>query len=70
MNITEVLVPAQEIAWLPWAVQYFFYIGSAYAAAILFLIALIFKTHKPPIPFCPCACDGHRRDCWPISVNR
>ncbi len=43
MNITEVLVPAQEIAWLPWAVQYFFYIGSAYAAAILFLIALIFK---------------------------
>ncbi|GEM79816.1 NrfD/PsrC family molybdoenzyme membrane anchor subunit [Vibrio superstes] len=43
MNITEVLVPAQEVAWLPWAVQYFFYIGSAYAAAILFLIALIFK---------------------------
>ncbi len=44
MNITEVLAPAQEIAWLPWAVQYFFYIGSAYAAAILFLIALIFKS--------------------------
>lgn len=42
MNIIEVLVPAQEIAWLPWAVQYFFYIGSAYAAAILFLIAILF----------------------------
>ncbi|MFA0086062.1 NrfD/PsrC family molybdoenzyme membrane anchor subunit [Vibrio sp. 10N.261.51.F12] len=49
MNITEILVPAQASAWLPWAVQYFFYIGSAYAAAILFLIALVFHgqtTHR------------------------
>lgn len=45
MNITEILVPPQEIAWLPWAVQYFFYIGSSYAAAILFVIALLFKAH-------------------------
>lgn len=45
MNITEVLVQPQTIAWLPWAVQYFFYIGSAYAAAILFLIALLFESH-------------------------
>ena len=45
MNITEVLVQPQDIAWLPWAVQYFFYIGSAYAAAILFLIALLFESH-------------------------
>lgn len=45
MNITEILVPPQAIAWLPWAVQYFFYIGSAYAAAILFCIACIFKRH-------------------------
>ncbi|WP_261817749.1 NrfD/PsrC family molybdoenzyme membrane anchor subunit [Vibrio gallicus] len=45
MNITEVLVPAQAIAWLPWAAQYFLYIGSAYAAAILFLIALLFNKH-------------------------
>ncbi|UJF17349.1 polysulfide reductase NrfD [Vibrio sp. SS-MA-C1-2] len=44
MNITEVLVQPQPVAWLPWAVQYFFYIGSAYAAAILFFIALICKT--------------------------
>ncbi|MDW2273979.1 MULTISPECIES: NrfD/PsrC family molybdoenzyme membrane anchor subunit [unclassified Vibrio] len=45
MNISEVLVQPQAMAWLPWAVQYFFYIGSAYAAAILFLIALLFEKH-------------------------
>ncbi|WP_273859860.1 NrfD/PsrC family molybdoenzyme membrane anchor subunit [Photobacterium sp. GSS17] len=45
MNITEILVPPQAIAWLPWAVQYFFYIGSAYAAAIMFFIALAFENH-------------------------
>ncbi|MCF7482360.1 polysulfide reductase NrfD [Vibrio sp. J1-1] len=45
MNITEVLVQPQTMAWLPWAVQYFFYIGSAYAAAILFLIALLFEQY-------------------------
>jgi len=45
MNITEVLVPAQQMAWLPWATQYFFFIGSAYGAAILFIIALIFKQY-------------------------
>ncbi|MCR9938384.1 polysulfide reductase NrfD [Vibrio antiquarius] len=45
MNITEVLVQPQAMAWLPWAVQYFFYIGSAYAAAVLFLIALLFEKH-------------------------
>jgi tetrathionate reductase subunit C len=45
MNITEVLVQPQAMAWLPWAVQYFFYIGSAYAAAILFLIALLFEQY-------------------------
>ena len=43
MSITEILVPMQEVAWLPWAVQYFFYIGSAYAAAILFLVSLILR---------------------------
>ncbi|BDR13024.1 NrfD/PsrC family molybdoenzyme membrane anchor subunit [Vibrio sp. STUT-A11] len=45
MNITEVLVQPHAMAWLPWAVQYFFYIGSAYAAAILFLIALLFAQY-------------------------
>lgn len=43
MTITEILVPAQDIVWLPWAVQYFFYVGSAYAATILFFIALVFR---------------------------
>ncbi|SEG67931.1 NrfD/PsrC family molybdoenzyme membrane anchor subunit [Vibrio hangzhouensis] len=43
MKITEVLITPQEIAWLPWAAQYFFYIGGAYAASILFLIALIWR---------------------------
>lgn len=49
MSITEVLVPMQDVAWLPWAVQYFFYIGSAYAAAILFFISLVLRdktTHQ------------------------
>ena len=45
MNITEILVPPQALAWLPWAVQYFFYIGSAYAAAILFVISFICRSH-------------------------
>ncbi|MCW8335280.1 NrfD/PsrC family molybdoenzyme membrane anchor subunit [Vibrio paucivorans] len=44
MSITEVLIQPQAIVWLPWAVQYFFYIGSAYAAAILFLVTLIYDT--------------------------
>jgi tetrathionate reductase subunit C len=49
MNITEILIQPQQSAWLPWAVQYFLYIGSAYAAAILFFLSLLFKqytTHK------------------------
>ncbi len=49
MNITEVLIQPQATAWLPWAVQYFLYIGSAYAAAILFLLSLVFQqftSHK------------------------
>ena len=27
MQITELLTPAYEAAWLPWAVQYFFLVG-------------------------------------------
>lgn len=45
MNITEVLIQPQATAWLPWAVQYFLYIGSSYAAAILFLLSLMFQQH-------------------------
>ena len=49
MSITEILIPSQTVAWLPWAVQYFFYIGSAYAAAILFFVSLVLrdKTSHP-----------------------
>ncbi|WP_370547493.1 NrfD/PsrC family molybdoenzyme membrane anchor subunit [Edwardsiella tarda] len=38
--ISEILVTPQAVAWLPWAVQYFFYIGSAYGAALLLWLAL------------------------------
>ncbi|WP_428771548.1 NrfD/PsrC family molybdoenzyme membrane anchor subunit [Vibrio sp.] len=36
MDITEILIQPQQVAWLPWAPQYFFYIGAAYASSILF----------------------------------
>ncbi|AVP58157.1 NrfD/PsrC family molybdoenzyme membrane anchor subunit [Pulveribacter suum] len=35
MQITELLTPAYEAAWLPWAVQYFFLAGVATGAALL-----------------------------------
>ena len=35
MHITELLTPAYEVAWLPWAVQYFFLVGIATGAALL-----------------------------------
>lgn len=35
MNIIELLTPAYEAAWLPWAVQYFFLIGISATAGIL-----------------------------------
>ncbi|WP_407716150.1 NrfD/PsrC family molybdoenzyme membrane anchor subunit [Comamonas testosteroni] len=35
MQIIELLTPAYEAAWLPWAVQYFFLIGVATGAALL-----------------------------------
>lgn len=35
MNVTEIIVPQQEVAWLPWAVQYFFFVGLAATAALL-----------------------------------
>lgn len=35
MTITEMTVPLQELAWLPWAVQYFFFIGISTTAAML-----------------------------------
>ncbi len=35
MDIIELLTPAYEAAWLPWAVQYFFLIGIAATSALL-----------------------------------
>lgn len=35
MQIIELLTPAYEVAWLPWAVQYFFLAGIATGAALL-----------------------------------
>lgn len=35
MQIIELLTPAYEAAWLPWAVQYFFLVGAATGAALL-----------------------------------
>lgn len=32
--IEEVLAHPQDISWLPWAVQYFFFIGIAACAAL------------------------------------
>lgn len=34
MTIIELLTPAYEVAWLPWAVQYFFLVGLAATSAI------------------------------------
>ena len=31
-NIVETINVAREVAWLPWAVQYFFLIGLSYGA--------------------------------------
>lgn len=35
MQITEILTPFYEVAWLPWAVQYFWLIGLAAISAII-----------------------------------
>lgn len=35
MNIIELLTPAYEVAWLPWAVQYFFLIGICATSALM-----------------------------------
>ncbi|NYT64793.1 polysulfide reductase NrfD [Alcaligenaceae bacterium] len=35
MEIIELLTPAYEVAWLPWAVQYFFLVGISATAALM-----------------------------------
>lgn len=39
MSITELTVPLYEAAWLPWAVQYFFFIGLSTTATLLAAVA-------------------------------
>ncbi len=39
MSITEITVPLYEVAWLPWAVQYFFFIGLSTTALLLASVA-------------------------------
>ncbi len=34
MSIIEILTPAYEVAWLPWAVQYFFLVGMAATSTV------------------------------------
>lgn len=42
-NIVETLNVAREVAWLPWAVQYFFLIGLSYGAWLLSLPGIVFR---------------------------
>ena len=42
-NIVETLNVAREVAWLPWAVQYFFLIGLSYGAFLLALPGIVFR---------------------------
>ncbi len=42
-NIVETLNVAREVAWLPWAVQYFFLIGLSCSAWLLSLPGIVFR---------------------------
>ncbi len=46
MNVTEIIVPQQEVAWLPWAVQYFFFVGLAATAALIAASAEFFRNGR------------------------
>lgn len=47
MNIIEILTPAYDAAWLPWAVQYFFLVAIACTTAIT-ASYLVFKPAEAP----------------------
>lgn len=42
-NVVETINVAREVAWLPWAVQYFFLIGLSYGAYLLSLPGVVFR---------------------------
>lgn len=48
MNIIEILTPAYDAAWLPWAVQYFFLIALACTTAITAAV-IVFQPAEAPI---------------------
>jgi len=43
---TEILTPRYELAWYPWAVQYFFMIAISYSALMLSLPGLVFRRER------------------------
>lgn len=43
---TEILTPRYELAWYPWAVQYFFMIALSYSALLLTLPGLVFRRER------------------------
>lgn len=46
-TIREVLVEPQAMAWLPWAVSYFFFVGIAFSAAMIgFAMRFLSKNHN------------------------
>ncbi|MEG0225911.1 MAG: NrfD/PsrC family molybdoenzyme membrane anchor subunit [Comamonas sp.] len=47
MQIIELLTPAYEAAWLPWAVQYFFLVGIATGTALLAVWGAWSRAHRP-----------------------
>ncbi|WP_341644204.1 NrfD/PsrC family molybdoenzyme membrane anchor subunit [Thauera sp. SDU_THAU2] len=42
-DIVETINVAREVAWLPWAVQYFFLVGLSYGAFLLSLPGIVFR---------------------------
>jgi len=43
---TEILTPRYELAWYPWAVQYFFMIAISYSALLMTLPGMVFGREK------------------------
>ena len=60
MQIIELLTPAYEAAWLPWAVQYFFLVGVATGAALLTSACVFGPSNGCVSVCCPPPCW-----CWP-----
>src|SRR5690606_39853686 len=55
MQIVELLTPEYEAAWLPWAVQYFFFIGIAATTALTAAVLAFGKSGSPAARLLPAA---------------